>query len=192
MQTTIQTDEQLIQLFISGNDSSFETLMNRHKQKVFTSIYMFVRDRYLAEDLFQEVFIKVVNQLRGGYYVENGKFLPWVMRIANNKCIDWYRKTKIRPKITTTDGKDIFEWLKIENGSADFEIIQKQSHQTLRKLIDQLVPEQKEVLILRHYAGLSFNEIADITNVCLNTALGRMRYALLNLRKMIEEKSIVI
>ena len=192
MQTTILTDEQLIQQFVAGSDSAFETLMNRHKQKVFTTIYMFVRDRYLAEDLFQEVFIKVINHLRGGFYVENGKFLPWVMRIANNKCIDWYRKMKIRPKVTTTDGKDIFEWLRIENGSADFNIIRHQSHSALRNLIDQLPAEQKEVLILRQYSGLSFNEIAEVTNTCLNTSLGRMRYALLNLRKMYEAKAVVL
>lgn len=192
MQPTVLTDEQLINNFLNGNDNAFEVLMNRHKQKVFTTIYMFVRDRYIAEDLFQDVFIKVVNHLRGGFYVETGKFLPWVMRIANNKCIDWYRKVKIRPTITTTDGKDVFDWLRIENGSADFNIIREQSHTTLRKLIDLLPAEQKEVLILRHYSGLSFNEIADITNTCLNTSLGRMRYALINLRKMIEEKEIVL
>jgi RNA polymerase sigma factor (sigma-70 family) len=185
------TDEQLVKLYIDADEKAFEVLLQRHKQKVYTAIYLFVRDRYLAEDLFQETFIKVVDRLQAGVYREEGKFLPWVMRIANNLCIDYYRKKMRMPGITTSDGFDIFEVLKFSEKNAEQQMIENENSNKVRKLIDELPAEQKEVLILRHYANLSFKEISTITNVSINTSLGRMRYALINLRKLAKQKQEV-
>jgi len=192
MHTQPISDHQLVQLYVTGNNAALETLIHRHKTKVFTSIYLFVRDRYIAEDIFQDTFMKVVDKLREGKYLEEGKFLPWVMRIAHNLCIDYYRRTKRTPKITTADGFDIFNVLKFKDENAEDRIMEEQTHGKLRTMIEQLPDEQREVIILRHYSDLSFKEIADMTGVSINTALGRMRYALINLRKMIEEKAIVL
>lgn len=192
MQTNPLNDHALVQQYRRGNEQALATLLNRHKQKVFTSIYLFVRDRYIAEDLFQDTFIKVVEKLREGKYHEEGKFLPWVMRIANNLCIDYYRKTKRTPVIRTKDGFDIFKLLNFTGENAEQKMITVQAHERVKMLIDQLPEEQKEVVILRHYSDLSFKEIADITNVSINTALGRMRYALINIRRMMVEKQISI
>ncbi|HYV90421.1 MAG TPA: sigma-70 family RNA polymerase sigma factor [Chitinophagales bacterium] len=192
MQDTPISDEALVQQYLQGNEPSLELLIRRHKSKVFTSIFMFVRDRYLAEDLFQDTFMKAVRKLRSGEYHEEGKFLPWVMRIAHNLCIDYYRKTKRMPMITTQDGSDIFSVLKFSNGNPEKEFMHKQSHEKVREMIDRLPIEQKEVVILRHWADLSFKEISDLTGVSINTALGRMRYALINMRKMQEEKQIAL
>ncbi len=192
MQNTIISDETLVHQYIQGNEQSLELLIRRHKSKVFTSIFMFVRDRYLAEDLFQDTFIKAVRKLRSGEYHEEGKFVPWVMRIAHNLCIDYYRKTKRMPMITTDDGVDIFSIMKFADGNPEKEFLRKESHEIVRKLIDQLPVEQKEVVILRHWADLSFKDISDLTKVSINTALGRMRYALINIRRMQEEKQIAI
>lgn len=182
------TDEQLVKLYTDADEKAFEVLLQRHKQKVYTAIYLFVRDRYLAEDLFQETFIKVVDRLHAGVYREEGKFLPWVMRIANNLCIDYYRKKMRMPGITTSEGFDIFEVLKFSEKNAEQQMIENENSNKVRKLIDELPAEQKEVLILRHYANLSFKEISTITNVSINTSLGRMRYALINLRKLAKQK----
>jgi RNA polymerase sigma factor (sigma-70 family) len=192
MHTQPINDHQLIQLYVGGNNAALETLIHRHKSKIFTSIYLFVRDRYIAEDIFQDTFMKVVDKLREGKYLEEGKFLPWVMRIAHNLCIDYYRKTKRTPKITTADGFDIFNVLKFKDENAEDRIMADQTHVKLRTMIEKLPDEQREVIILRHYSDLSFKEIADMTGVSINTALGRMRYALINLRKMIEENAIVL
>ncbi|MBA3647692.1 MAG: sigma-70 family RNA polymerase sigma factor [Chitinophagales bacterium] len=192
MQTQILNDEALVLQYMNGNEQALEILVRRHKSKIFTSIFMFVRDQYLAEDLFQDTFIKVVRKLRASEYQEEGKFLPWVMRIAHNLCIDYYRKTKRMPQITTADGFDIFNVLKFSDGNPEKLVIRQQSHNKVREMIDRLPGEQKEVVILRHYSDLSFKEIADITNVSINTALGRMRYALINLRKMQKEKQIAL
>lgn len=193
MHTQPISDHQLVQLYVTGsNNAALETLIHRHKTKVFTSIYLFVRDRYIAEDIFQDTFMKVVDKLREGKYLEEGKFLPWVMRIAHNLCIDYYRRTKRTPKITTADGFDIFNVLKFKDENAEDRIMEEQTHGKLRTMIEQLPDEQREVIILRHYSDLSFKEISEMTGVSINTALGRMRYALINLRKMIEEKAIVL
>jgi len=192
MQTQVLTDETLVHQYMHGNEQALEILIRRHKSKVFTSIFIFLRDQYLAEDLFQDTFIKVVRKLRAGQYQEEGKFLPWVMRIAHNLCIDYYRKTKRTPQITTPDGFDIFNILKFSDNNPEKIIIRQQSHQKVREMVDNLPNEQKEVVILRHYADLSFKEIAEITNVSINTALGRMRYALINLRKIQKEKQIAL
>jgi RNA polymerase sigma factor (sigma-70 family) len=192
MQSTLISDEALVNQYMQGNEQSFELLIRRHKNKVFTSILMFVRDRYLAEDLFQDTFIKAVKKMRSGEYQEEGKFIPWIMRISHNLCIDHYRKTRRMPLITTEDGVDIFNILKFSNGNPEKEYLRTESHEIVRMLIDRLPVEQKEVVILRHWADLSFKEISDLTGVSINTALGRMRYALINIRRMKEEKQVAI
>ena len=192
MEDTLISDEILVKSYIQGQESALELLIRRHKSKVFTSIIMFVRDRYVAEDLFQDTFMKAVKKLRAGEYTEEGKFLPWIMRIAHNLCIDYYRRLKRTPTITTPEGFDIFDILKFSNGNPEKEYIKKQSHQKIREMIDRLPPDQKEVLILRQWSELSFKEIAEITGVSINTALGRMRYALINMRKMKEEMQIAL
>lgn len=188
----IQTvsDQDLVHQYINGHEQSLEELVRRHKSKIYTSIYLLVKDSYLAEDIFQDVFIKVINTLKAGRYNEEGKFLPWVIRIAHNLVIDHFRKEKRTPLVTTAEGFDIFEVLKFYDESAEDKLIRDQTHRDLRELIHHLPSEQKEVLIMRHYADLSFKEIADLTGVSINTALGRMRYALSNLRKMMLTKEL--
>jgi RNA polymerase sigma-70 factor (ECF subfamily) len=185
-----KTDKELIDLYLEGQEYALECLINRHQDKVFTSIMMFMKDTNLAEDIFQDTFIKVIHTLRSGTYKEEGKFAPWVMRISYNLCIDHFRRLKRNPMVATSDGFDIFEVLKFADENAEDRIIRKETHHKVRKLVDSLPDEQKEVVILRHYAGLSFKEIADTTGVSINTALGRMRYALINLRKVITENAI--
>lgn len=194
MQNTLSsvTDEILVQQYIHGSEQALEILVLRHKSKVFSSILMFVKDRYLAEDLFQDTWMKAVRKIKSGNYTEEGKFLPWMMRIAHNRCIDYYRKTKRMPTITTSDGVDIFNLLQFSNGNPEKEYMRKQSHEKIRELINRLPPEQKEVVILRHWSELSFKEISDLTGVSINTALGRMRYALINMRRMQEEKQVAL
>lgn len=188
----IQTasDQDLVHQYVQGHEQSLEELIRRHKSKIYTSIYLLVKDSYLAEDIFQDVFIKVINTLRAGRYNEEGKFLPWVLRIAHNLVIDHFRKEKRTPIVTTVEGFDIFDVIKFYDESAEERLIRDQSQRDLRKLIHHLPSEQKEVLIMRHYGDLSFKEIADLTGVSINTALGRMRYALSNLRKMMESKEL--
>jgi RNA polymerase sigma factor (sigma-70 family) len=186
----IKTDQELVRDYLAGSELALEGLITRHKEKVFTSIIIFTKDRYLAEDLFQDTFIKVINKLKAGKYKEEGKFLPWVMRISYNICIDYYRKTKRSPKVTTTEGFDIFDILPLAQESPEQMMMGDQSKEKVRKLLDELPEEQKEVVLLRHYYDFSFKEIAELTGVSINTALGRMRYSLINLRKIIEEKQI--
>ena len=190
MRTQIVSDKELIDAYLQGDESVLELLINRHKTKVYTSIFFLVKDKYLAEDIFQETFCKVIDTLRAGKYREEGKFLPWVIRIAHNLCIDYFRKAKRTPTIETSDGFDIFTVLQFSDKNAEQSIIESEICSKVRKLVEQLPLEQKEVVILRHYAGLSFKDIAKQTDVSINTALGRMRYALQNLRKVIEEKEI--
>jgi RNA polymerase sigma factor (sigma-70 family) len=178
------SDQELVNQYIHGHEPSLEELIRRHKSKIYTSIYLLVKDSYLAEDIFQDTFIKVINTLKAGRYNEEGKFLPWVIRIAHNLVIDHFRKVKRAPVVTTVEGFDIFEVIKFYDESTEDKIIREQTYQDLRGLIHHLPAEQKEVLIMRHYGDLSFKEISDITGVSINTALGRMRYALNNLRKM--------
>jgi RNA polymerase sigma factor (sigma-70 family) len=185
-------DEQLITLFKKGHSSALEELVYRHKDKLYTSIVLLVKDSFLAEDIFQDTFIKVIDTIRAGRYTEKGKFLPWAMRIAHNLCVDHFRKIKRTPLIKTSDDKDIFNVLSFSESSAEEKMITRQSHDSVRKMLDMLPEEQREVIILRHYAELSFKEIADLTNVSINTALGRMRYGLINLRKMMTEKQICL
>lgn len=185
-----KSDQDLVHQYIHGNEPSLEELIRRHKSKLYTSIYLLVKDTYLAEDIFQDTFIKVINTLKAGKYNEEGKFLPWVIRIAHNLVIDHFRKEKRTPVVTTVEGFDIFEVLKSYDESTEDRMVREQTHQDLRELIHLLPSEQKEVLIMRHYGELSFKEISEITEVSINTALGRMRYALNNLRKMILTKEL--
>lgn len=186
------TDQQLIVLYGHGDEDALAELVNRHKDKLYTSIVLLVRDQYLAEDIFQETFIKIIDTIRSGRYTEKGKFLPWAVRIAHNLCVDHFRRIKRTPIIRTSDDKDIFNVLPFSEPCAEDIMIARQSHDSVRKMLNLLPAEQREVIILRHYAGLSFKEIADQTNVSINTALGRMRYGLINLRKMMVEKQICL
>ena len=190
MRKPIISDEELITQYLGGNEACLKMLVNRHKSKIFTSIYLLVKDRALAEDIFQDTFVKVINTLKKGHYQEEGKFLQWVMRIARNLVIDHFRKLSKLPVVTDSDGNDIFNVISIADENREDEIMREQSHNRVRQLIQQLPEEQKEVLILRHYANLSFKEIAELTGVSINTALGRMRYALTNMRKLILKHQI--
>jgi RNA polymerase sigma-70 factor (ECF subfamily) len=186
------SDQQLIHLFQEGTSEALETLVLRHKDKIYTSIFLLVKDKYLAEDIFQDVFIRVIDTVRGGRYTEEGKFLPWAMRIAHNLCVDHFRKLKRTPAIKTSDNHDIFEVINFSEEGADTKMMKRQSYDRVRRMLDLLPEEQREVIILRHYADLSFKEIADLTSCSINTALGRMRYGLINLRKMMVEKQIAL
>jgi RNA polymerase sigma factor (sigma-70 family) len=186
------TDQQLIHLYLDGDTDALSALVDRYKDKIYTSIYLLVKDKYLAEDIFQDSFIKVIDTINGGRYNEEGKFLPWVMRIAHNLCIDHFRKVKRRPVIKTSDDHDIFETLNFFDAGADEKMMQTQSHQRVTKMLDMLPEDQKEVIVMRHFADLSFKEIAQLTDCSINTALGRMRYGLINLRKLMIEKQIAL
>ena len=180
-------DRDLIKGFLEGNETCFEVLLNRYKSKVFTTIYLIVKDRNIAEDLFQDTMIKVVCMIRSGKYNEEGKFLPWVVRIARNLAIDHFRKVQRTPLQRENTEYDIFNSVNRSEESAESEIIRDENARYIKKLIQLLPDKQREVLIMRSYAELSFKEIAEITNVSINTALGRMRYALLNLKKLAQE-----
>ena len=185
-------DQELINAYLKGNNRAFEELLGRHQQKIYTSIYLFTKDHSQAEDIFQEVFIKIIDTLRKGKYNHEGKFLQWAMRISYNMCVDSFRRGKRRPIVGQTETFDIFDVLQSPERNAEADMIRSQTHDKVRKLVDSLPPEQREVVILRHYADMSFKEIAKLTRVSINTALGRMRYALINMRKMVEEKEIAL
>jgi RNA polymerase sigma-70 factor (ECF subfamily) len=186
------TDEQLIKLFNDGEITAMEMLVNRHKERIFTSIYLLVKDKYLAEDIFQDLFIKIIETLKAGKYKEENKFVQWAMRIAHNLCVDHFRKIKNKPVIRTSEGTDIFDVLHFDESNAEDRMMKMQSNETIMKLVCKLPEDQREIIILRHFADLKFREISKILECSVNTALGRMRYALLNLRKMIEEKQIAL
>lgn len=177
------SDSQLVLLYQNGNEGAFEVLLHRHKSKLYTAIYLIVKDRYVAEDLLQETFIKAINTIRGGRYNEEGKFSPWISRIAHNLAIDYFRKNKRYPEIILEDGSRVFNSMEFSEESMESKQIAKETKTKLRDYIKELPEEQKQVLIMRHYLQMSFQEIADRTGVSINTALGRMRYALINLRK---------
>jgi RNA polymerase sigma-70 factor (ECF subfamily) len=186
------SDTQLISAFQDGNANALEVLINRYKDKIFSSILFLVKDKYLAEDLFQDVFIKVIDTLRNNRYTEEGKFLPWALRISHNLCVDHFRKVKRSPAIKTSDDRDIFEVINVTEDSPETKVMLGQSHDRVRKMLDMLPEEQREVIVLRHFADMSFKDIAQITNCSINTALGRMRYGLINLRKVMLEKQIAL
>jgi len=191
MQLKQLSDRELIVSYLDGQDVAFEELLNRHKDKIYTSIYLFVKNTPLAEDIFQEVFIKIIDTLRKGKYNHEGKFLQWAMRIAYNMCVDHFRRSKRRTKVSPTETFDIFDVLEVTDDNMETTMIKDQTYSRIRSLVDKLPPEQREVVILRHYADMSFKEIAQLTRVSINTALGRMRYALINIRKMVEEKEMI-
>ena len=185
------TDHELVKQFVEGEQSSFEILISRHKDKVYTYILLMVKKEYLAQDIFQETFIKVVKSLHAGKYQENGKFISWVIRISHNLIIDHFRKEKQMKTFSNDDYEtDIFNSSRFSDNTIEEDIIHDQIMSDVRSLVDLLPDEQKEVILLRHFLGLSFKEIAEQTNVSINTALGRMRYALINMRKLVEEKKL--
>ena len=186
------TDQHLILFFFLVDANALATIITRYKDKIYTSIYLLVKDRYLTEDIFQDVFIRIIDTLKSGRYTDEGKFLPWAMRIAHNMCVDHFRKVKRTPTIKTSEDRDIFEVLNFSEAGADHKMMSSQSHDRVRKMVDMLPEDQREVIILRHYAELSFKEIAELTQCSINTALGRMRYGLINLRKMMTEKQIAL
>lgn len=183
------TDKDLIRTYIRGDERAFETLLNRYKGKIYTSIYMFVKDTDLANDIFQETFIKIIDTIRSGKYNEEGKFLQWALRISYNLCVDFFRKNKRRKIVTPSEDFDLFNMILCEDHQEN-RIVKEQTYVKVRQLVEALPDEQKEVILLRHFADLSFKEIAELTDVSINTALGRMRYALINIRKMISEHHI--
>jgi RNA polymerase sigma-70 factor (ECF subfamily) len=186
-------DYELVNKFIEGDKDSIEILINRHKNRVFTYILLIVKDQQLAEDIFQDTFIKVIKSLQKGKYQEKGIFVSWVVRIAHNLIIDYFRKSKHLKTYSSDDYEmDVFNIKKLADENIEDLMINDQIANDVRKLVDLLPEEQKEVIMLRHYGGFSFKEIADQTGVSINTALVRMRYALINLRKMIDEKNIIL
>lgn len=187
------SDQELVKRYLSGDSISLERLISRHKNKVYAYILMVVKDRDLADDIFQDTFVKVIHTLRNGSYKEEGKFIQWVMRIAHNLTIDHFRKSKRLPVIDNgNDDYDILESLRLTDPSIEEQLISTQIKNDLRSLIELLPDEQKEVLKMRHYNDMSFKDIAEQTDVSINTALGRMRYALINLRKIIQEKEMAL
>ena len=192
MHTQKLDDSVLVNRYIKGDERSLEILILRHKQRIFSFIYSKVQDRDVADDIFQDTFIKVINTLKLGKYNEEGKFLPWTMRIAHNLVIDFFRKGNRMPTFQNTDEFDIFSVLSDNTLSAESELIKSQIHADVRKLVDELPEDQREVLMMRIFKGMSFKEISEQTCVSINTALGRMRYALINLRKMIDNNNIIL
>ena len=190
MDFQLQSDQDLIHLYVNGNEGGLVELLRRYQSKIYTSIYLLVKDSDLAEDIFQDTFIKVINTLKAKKYNEEGKFLPWVSRIAHNLVIDHFRREKRAPMVNNGDDFDIFEVLGNYDESMEDRLVREQTHKDLKTLIQKLPSEQKEVLLMRHFGDMSFKDIADITGVSINTALGRMRYALNNLRKMMQSKEL--
>ncbi len=185
-------DSILVKNYITGDEKALEILINRHNQRISSFIYSKVLDRDVAEDIFQDTFIKVIKTLKRGNYSEEGKFLPWVMRIAHNLIIDHFRKNKRMPKFEGSDDFNIFSVIKDEKLNVEKQIIKDQIESDLTLLIDELPEDQREVLVMRIYKDMSFKEISENTGVSINTALGRMRYALINLRKIVDRKNIVL
>ena len=193
MNTQVLSDRALLGHYLAGDSSAISQLIERHSRRVRDYIRMMVKDRDLAEDLFQETFVKVVRVIDEGRYVDSGKFLSWVLRIAHNQVIDHFRAEKQNPNINESSaGYDIIGSQRLTEGSIEERLVGEQIEADLRRLVEELPEEQREVVRLRYYGSMSFKEIADHTGVSINTALGRMRYALINLRKMIKEKNIAL
>ncbi len=186
------SDATLVSQYIQGDEPSLSVLIKRHQQRLYSFIYSKVYDRDVTEDVFQDTFIKVIRTLKRGTYNEEGKFLPWVMRIAHNLVIDHFRKNNRMPKFNNTGDFDIFSVLSDGALNAEGELVQSQIVEDIRALVEELPEEQKSVLVMRMYNDMSFKEISENTGVSINTALGRMRYALINLRKLIEKHNIVL
>ena len=186
-----QSDAELIHAYMHGNEQALEVLINRYKDKIYTSVYMLVKDKYLAEDIFQDAFLKMIKTIKDGRYAEQGKFLPWAIRVAHNLCMDHFRRSRQQIPVTLPDGQDIANLFGAGDLVADG-IEKRQVHDSVRKMVEELPEEQREVIVLRMYSDLSFKEISDLTGVSINTALGRMRYALINMRKMITDNQMVL
>ena len=190
MLSSVLSDQELVRNYINGDNSSFEILLTRHKSRVFAFIMSKIKNRDITEDIFQDTFIKVINSLQRGKYNEEGKFLPWMMRIAHNLVIDHFRKEAKMKKIRPTDEFNIFDVINDGSRNQEEDMIRKRVHSDLNMLINGLPEDQMEVLKMRYFEDMSFKKIADVTGVSINTALGRMRYALINLRKLAEEQCI--
>lgn len=186
------SDNELIVRYLEGDESALKTLILRHEKKVFSYILLSVKNRELAEDIFQDTFIKVINTLKSGNYKDEGKFVQWVMRIANNLKIDYYRKMQHMPSVETNGEFDIFDVIGGKEPSIEQKLITEQIYRDAANLVQYLPDEQREVLEMRIYQDVSFKDIAEQTNVSINTALGRMRYALINLRKMVKDNNVVL
>ncbi|HEY0298865.1 MAG TPA: sigma-70 family RNA polymerase sigma factor [Arachidicoccus sp.] len=189
------TDTQLVLSFQDGQAAALSELIERYKDKIYSSIFFLVKSKNLAEDIFQDTFIRVIDTLRSRRYNEEGKVLPWIMRIAHNLCVDHFRKAKRIPVIASdqADIRDIFDALGLnDHENVEINIIREETYSTVKDILNRLPETQREVIVLRHFADLSFKEIAALTNCSINTALGRMRYGLLNMRKMMEENNIVL
>lgn len=188
------SDKELVSVYIKGNELALEELVNRHRSKIYSYIFVTIKNRALAEDFFQDTFIKVIKTLKGGRYNEEGKFLPWVMRIAHNLMIDHFRKEKRFRKVSSrsrdNEDLDIFSTIGYDELNIEERLVKDQVKTDVKELIERLPEEQKEVVKLRHYYDMSFKEISDFTNVSINTALGRMRYALINLRKLVDDHGV--
>lgn len=180
-------DSELVSAYIKGDENAFATLVEKYKHRIYTTIYLVVKTEEIAQDLMQDTFIKAIKTLRSGRYNEEGKFLPWILRIAHNLAIDYFRRERRYPSVVFEDGSNVFNTLNFSEDSIETLQIKRESHEHLRGLIKRLPEQQRQVLIMRHYEDMSFQEIADATGVSINTALGRMRYALINLRKMMSK-----
>ena len=190
MLTSVLPDQELVKKYLNGDNTSFEILLTRHKSRVFAFIMSKIKNRATAEDIFQDTFIKVINSLQKGKYNEEGKFLPWIMRIAHNLVIDYFRKAAKMKNIRPTDEFNIFDVINDGSRGQDEEMIRKRVHADLNVLIEDLPEDQMEVLRMRYFKDMSFKEISEITGVSINTALGRMRYALINLRNLSQARNI--
>lgn len=187
------TEQELIKSYLNGNHSSLQVLIQRHQNRLYSYIFLLVKDKMLADDVFQDTYVKVINTLKQGNYKDEGKFIQWVMRIAHNLVIDHFRKAKKIPLVDNSNPKsDVFDTIRQKELSIEDQLIKYQIDEDIKKLISYLPDEQKEVIQMRCYAGMSFKDIAEQTDVSINTALGRMRYALINLRKMVEEKKLIL
>lgn len=185
-------DALLVKNYVAGDENALASLINRHQSKIYGFIFSKVGDRDISDDIFQDTFIKVIKTLKSNSYNEEGKFLPWVMRIAHNLIIDYYRKNKKMPMLRETEEFSVFSIMTDNNPNVEIQMITNQVENDLQKLIDELPNDQKEVLVMRIYQDLSFKEISELTGVSINTALGRMRYALMNLRKVIDKHQIIL
>lgn len=193
MNRVVLSDQVLLNTYLSGDQSAISQLIDKHRKRVLDYIRMLVKDADVADDIFQETFIKVIRFIDEKRYTDNGKFLSWVLRIAHNQVIDYFRQTKQQNKITESDaGYDILGTMKFSERTVEDNLVAGQIEDDVRRLVETLPDEQREVVMMRYYSGLSFKEIADLTNVSINTALGRMRYALINLRKKIRENDLVL
>ena len=192
MQQPVLNDRELVEMYQQGNEDCLTVLIERHQKRIFSAILFLVNNRELAEDIFQDTFVKVINTLKKGSYNEEGKFLPWVLRISHNLVIDHFRRNQRMPMVHDKEDYSIIESLQLMDDNVQDKIVKEQIYKEVRLLVEELPYEQKEVIILRHSADMSFKEIADATGVSINTSLGRMRYALINLRKVIEKKKLVL